>query len=246
MTNQTTQSPEVFLFHTHSVRIFPTEDQQSFFAVASDVASALDYPSAHDMVRCVDEEDVGYADVRTPGGVQRMLTVNESGIYAATFRSRKASAKAFRRWVTAEVLPSIRRTGGYTAPVRKAANGRLLVTRRMERQVLEMFVAEYSQKQMAVAMKLSPTTINLLIHGKYQFSPLAGEPECSPALIAAVIERHRQIVHDRFVAEQQRVASRYLCDANNQALARGLNEVGRAHLDTLAKAFARSQMAEVQ
>ena len=246
MTNQTTQVPEVFVFHTHSVRIFPTDDGISFVAVASDVASVLGYDTAKDFLRQVPEHHRGKQKVPTRGGPQDVLTVSEAGLYRGVLRSNKPEAEPFMEWVTAEVLPSIRRTGGYTAPVRKAANGRLLVTRRMERQVLEMFVAEYSQKQMAVAMKLSPTTINLLIHGKYQFSPLAGEPECSPALIAAVIERHRQIVHDRFVAEQQRVASRYLCDANNQALARGLNEVGRAHLDTLAKAFARSQMAEVQ
>lgn len=108
-----TQALSVFQFHTHPVRIFPSTDGESFFAVATDVARALDYDSAKDMLRCVDEEDKGWAEVPTPGGLQRMLTVNESGIYAATFRSRKDSAKAFRRWVTAEVLPSIRRTGGY-------------------------------------------------------------------------------------------------------------------------------------
>ena len=108
-----TQALSVFQFHTHQVRIFPSADGESFFAVATDVARALDYDSAKDMLRCVDEEDKGWAEVPTPGGLQEMLTVNESGIYAATFRSRKDSAKAFRRWVTAEVLPSIRRTGGY-------------------------------------------------------------------------------------------------------------------------------------
>lgn len=108
-----TQALSVFQFHTHPVRIFPSDDGESFFAVAADVARALGFRDAQDMVRCVDEEDKGYTEVRTPGGEQRMLTVSESGIYAATFRSRKDSAKAFRRWVTAEVLPSIRRTGGY-------------------------------------------------------------------------------------------------------------------------------------
>lgn len=108
-----TQALSVFQFHTHQVRIFPSADGESFFAVATDVARALDYDSAKDMLRCVDEEDKGWAEVPTPGGLQEMLTVNESGIYAATFRSRKDSAKAFRRWVTAEVLPSIRRSGGY-------------------------------------------------------------------------------------------------------------------------------------
>lgn len=105
-----------FQFHTHTVRIFPVADGASFIAVATDVARALGYRDANHMVRCVDAEDVGYTVVGTTSGDQKMLTVTESGVYAATFRSRKPSAKAFRRWVTAEVLPSIRRTGAYAHP----------------------------------------------------------------------------------------------------------------------------------
>ncbi|WP_083953391.1 BRO family protein [Thauera butanivorans] len=115
------QSLAVFQFHTHAVRVFPTDDGQSFIAVAADVARALGFQDARDMTRCVDDEDKGSAEVPTPGGTQRMLTVNESGIYAATFRSRKDSAKAFRRWITAEVLPSIRRTGAYGQPAMPAS-----------------------------------------------------------------------------------------------------------------------------
>lgn len=110
------QAMTQFQFHTHAIRIFPTDDGSSFTAVAADVAEALEYREASDMVRCIDDEDKGYAEVRTPGGSQRMLVISESGIYAATFRSRKPSAKTFRRWVTAEVLPSIRRTGSYVHP----------------------------------------------------------------------------------------------------------------------------------
>lgn len=116
------QAMTQFNFHTHAIRVFPTEDGNSFIAVAADVAEALEYDSAKDMMRCVDEEDKGWADVPTLGGKQRMLVVSESGVYAATFRSRKPSAKPFRRWVTAEVLPSIRRTGGYVHPA-AADNG---------------------------------------------------------------------------------------------------------------------------
>lgn len=105
-----------FNFHTHAIRVFPTDDGNSFMAVAADVAEALEYRDAANLVRCIDAEDVGYTDVSTPSGVQKMLTVTESGVYAATFRSRKASAKPFRRWVTADVLPAIRRTGSYTHP----------------------------------------------------------------------------------------------------------------------------------
>jgi len=105
-----------FNFHTHAVRMFPTDDGQSFTTVAADVARALEYGSAKDMLRCIDDEDKGWADVPTLGGIQRLRTINESGVYTATVRSRKPSAKPFRRWLTAEVLPSIRRTGGYSQP----------------------------------------------------------------------------------------------------------------------------------
>jgi prophage antirepressor-like protein len=105
-----------FQFHTTAVRIFPTEDGQSFIAVADDVAKALGYRDASNMLRSVDEEDKGYTEVSTPGGVQRMRTINESGVYAVTFTSRTPSAKPFRRWITAEILPSIRKTGSYARP----------------------------------------------------------------------------------------------------------------------------------
>ncbi len=105
-----------FKFHTHAVRVFPTDDGSSFVAIAADVASALEYGSAKDMLRCVDDEDKGWAELPTLGGRQRMLTINESGLYTATLRSHKPQAKPFRRWMTTEVLPSIRRTGGYVHP----------------------------------------------------------------------------------------------------------------------------------
>lgn len=116
------QSMTQFNFHTHAIRVFPTDDGIGFMAVAADVAEALEYDTTAHLLRCIDDEDKGYTIVDTLGGAQRMLTISESGIYAATFRSRKESARTFRRWVTAEVLPSIRRTGGYVHPA-AADNG---------------------------------------------------------------------------------------------------------------------------
>ena len=103
-----------FQFKDHPVRTVLVDGDIRF--AAADVAKALEYRDASDMTRHIDEEDKGYTEVRTPGGKQRMLVINESGVYAATFRSRKPSANAFRRWVTSEVLPSIRRTGSYQMP----------------------------------------------------------------------------------------------------------------------------------
>ena len=61
----------------------------------------------------IDDDERGTTTVRTPGGPQEVLTVNESGVYALIFTSRKPEAKRFRKWVTSEVLPAIRRTGRY-------------------------------------------------------------------------------------------------------------------------------------
>lgn len=85
--------------------------------VASDVAKALGYRMASDMTRRLDDDEKGTRSVRTPGGEQELSVINEGGLYNAVLGSKLDSAKAFKRWVTHEVLPAIRRTGGYMATV---------------------------------------------------------------------------------------------------------------------------------
>ena len=84
--------------------------------VARDVAAALDYSVAKDMTRNLDDDEKGGQIVPTLGGDQEMTVINESGLYSAILKSRKPEAKTFKKWVTSEVLPSIRKTGSYTAP----------------------------------------------------------------------------------------------------------------------------------
>lgn len=84
--------------------------------VAQDVAAALDYSVAKDMTRNLDDDEKGGQIVPTLGGDQEMTVINESGLYSAILKSRKPEAKTFKKWVTSEVLPSIRKTGSYTAP----------------------------------------------------------------------------------------------------------------------------------
>lgn len=91
-----------------------TKDNEPWF-VASDIAKALGYRMASDMTRRIDEEDKGYTKMRTQGGEQEMSIINESGLYAGVFCSSLDSAKRFKHWVTSEVLPSIRKNGGYIA-----------------------------------------------------------------------------------------------------------------------------------
>ncbi len=83
------------------------------FFVASDIAKALGYRDAFTLVRRLDDDEKGKKKVRTLGGEQDMLVINESGLYSSIFGSNRAEAKRFKRWVTSEVLPSIRKTGGY-------------------------------------------------------------------------------------------------------------------------------------
>ena len=81
--------------------------------VASDVAKSLGYGCAKDMARRLDEDEKGGRSVPTPGGNQTMTVITESGLYNAILGSKLPTAKQFKRWVTHEVLPSIRRRGGY-------------------------------------------------------------------------------------------------------------------------------------
>jgi len=81
--------------------------------VAADVCAALDYSDTSMTVRRLDEDERGTSSICTPFGDQQMLVINEAGLYSLILGSRKPEAKAFKKWVTSEVLPSIRKTGSY-------------------------------------------------------------------------------------------------------------------------------------
>ena len=81
--------------------------------VAGEVCEPLGFRMASDATRLLDDDEKATHKLRTPGGFQEVTIINESGLYSLIFKSRKPEAKAFRRWVTHEVLPSIRKTGSY-------------------------------------------------------------------------------------------------------------------------------------
>lgn len=84
--------------------------------VAADVCAVLGISKHRDAVAQLDDSERASATVDTLGGRQAMSIVNEPGVYALMFISRKPEARAFMRWVTTEVLPSIRKSGGYISP----------------------------------------------------------------------------------------------------------------------------------
>lgn len=84
------------------------------YFVGKDVASILGYKEPRSAVsKKVDEEDRGVSKIATPSGTQEMTVINESGLYSLILSSKLPSAKKFKRWVTSEVLPTIRKSGTY-------------------------------------------------------------------------------------------------------------------------------------
>lgn len=107
---------QTFNFEDHGVRSLLIDETPWF--IGKDVAQALGYSNSRDAIsRHVDQEDKEVVKHDTLGGVQNITIINESGIYALIFGSKLESAKRFKRWVTSEVLPQIRKTGSFNNPV---------------------------------------------------------------------------------------------------------------------------------
>jgi prophage antirepressor-like protein len=81
------------------------------------VAVVLELGNPRSSLALLDEDEKGVHTMDTPGGPQEFATVNEPGLYSLILRSRKPQAKAFKRWVTHEVIPAIRKTGSYSVPL---------------------------------------------------------------------------------------------------------------------------------
>ncbi|TWB41935.1 BRO family protein [Nitrospirillum pindoramense] len=100
-----------FSFEDNPVRVIKRAGEPWF--VAADIAKVLEIGRTDDAVRRLDDDERGTDSIRTPGGAQEMTIINESGLYSLVLTSRKPAARRFKKWVTGEVLPAIRKTGGY-------------------------------------------------------------------------------------------------------------------------------------
>lgn len=110
-----------------SMQVFHYEEDETDFRVfdrsgepwfvLSDVARKIGVKNTSDLASRLDDDEKGVATIDTPGGRQRVRIINESGLYSAILGSSKPQAKRFKKWVTSEVLPSIRKTGSYGGKV---------------------------------------------------------------------------------------------------------------------------------
>lgn len=100
-----------FQFDLHTVRVVPRNGEPWW--VAADVAAALGIAKVRNTIADWGPEDRGAYTMGTPGGPQSVIVLSESGLYRLIFQSRRPEAERFRRWVTRDVLPAIRKTGQY-------------------------------------------------------------------------------------------------------------------------------------
>ena len=151
-----------------AVRVVDVNGEPWF--VAKDVCECLELGNPRTSIALLDEDEKGVHTMDTPGGAQEMSIVSEAGLYSLILRSRKPEAKAFKRWITHEVLPSIRKTGGYLTPakleealtdpdtiIRLATN---LKVERKKRQALEAHAAADRPKVVcAESIEVAKTSI---------------------------------------------------------------------------------------
>lgn len=172
-----------FQFDAHALRVQVDDAGQPWFN-GNDVCAALELANPRDaLAKHVDSDDVAKRDIiDSLGRVQLASFVNESGLYALILGSTKDAAKRFKRWVTSEVLPSIRKTGAYAvtpvsalpAPTQDRVSSLLLIGDA---------VAKVPGVKTGIAMAATLTCIQentgLVIETLRRALPAANEPTCS-------------------------------------------------------------------
>jgi prophage antirepressor-like protein len=111
--------PHIYTFNPTDQNVRTVLMNKQPYFCAKDVCDILDIKNSRDALAKLDDDEKGVSVLATPSGDQEMQVVNESGLYHLIFKSRKPEAKVFRKWVTSEVLPQIRKTGRYTPTVVK-------------------------------------------------------------------------------------------------------------------------------
>lgn len=105
---------QIFNYNDYEIRTIQRDGGPWF--VLRDVCGVLALGTPARVAERLEEDEKGVSQIHTPGGTQDMTIISESGLYSVILRSDKPEAKPFRRWVTSEVLPSIRRHGIYATP----------------------------------------------------------------------------------------------------------------------------------
>jgi len=154
MSHQSNDSTGLQLFNFEGQDVRTLEIDGSILFVNADVSVVLDIDPTQ--ARRLDDDEKGLYTIQTLGGPQQMLCVTESGLYHLIFTSRKDEAKAFRRWVTGEVLPSIRKTGTYSV-----LSSQLGTIQKVEK-IFRLLLEAVSTKEILENKQLAPSGLFML------------------------------------------------------------------------------------
>ena len=117
-------------------------------SVTKDVCEGLELTDVSKTISLLDDDEKGTNSIRTPGGEQQMLVISEPGLYSLILRSRKPEAKAFKRWIIHEVVPSIRKRGLYAT---EAVMDRILDDPDFGISLLQQYKFEREQRKLVEA-----------------------------------------------------------------------------------------------
>lgn len=138
-------------------RVRTIEQNGEPWFIARDVCECLSIGKYRDAVSRLEEDERGSVEMDTPGGRQSLSAVNEYGLYSLVLSSRKPEAKEFKRWITHEVIPAIRKTGGYISGAKEMsdeeimAKALLIGKRTIEQQQLRIQNLEVTNSKLSVS-----------------------------------------------------------------------------------------------
>ena len=138
-------------------RVRTIEQNGEPWFIAKDVCECLSIGKYRDAVSRLEEDERGSVEVDTPGGRQGMTAINEYGLYNLILPSRKPEAKEFKRWITHEVIPAIRKTGGYIAGTENLSDDEIMAKalligkRTIEQQQLRIQNLEVTNSKLSVS-----------------------------------------------------------------------------------------------
>lgn len=190
---------QIFNFEKNKVRIVIDQKGEPWF-IASDVAEILGYYKSSNATRILDDDEKVAHIVSTHGGPQKTIAVNESGLYSLIFASRKLEAKRFKKWVTSEVLPTIRKTGGYgkQVSIRNPQHLRLLLLESAER------VIELENQQQANRPKIDFYDDFINAEGLYSLQNAARALDLKPNLFIDSLKDYYLFYQGRALVPYQR------------------------------------------
>lgn len=142
-------------------------DGEPYF-VAKDVCEVLGLSKYRDAFSRLDEDERASIKVDTLGGPQDMVAVNESGLYTLVFQSRKPEAKTFRKWVTKEVLPNIRKHGFYMTPETAMSLRNVKRVRKQMLAEMKKYLIEDDLRKCAKRFGMSEMSVRCVLNGSYE------------------------------------------------------------------------------